>query len=564
MCEKRYVSTHQYEPLRAPANWTAEERRFIQQLSDVLDDIYRRFGRLRIQDLGAVLRQTITDVQGNYSEIVRTAERIEQRVATTETEITYTGDAVDTLASRVSDAETGLAAAASDTDVAALENRVSTAESTITQHADQIALRVTAEDVSGMTVGRVVASHITIEDDNITIESGGDFDLKAGDTAGEYLGISTTDPTTIYTGAENEDGDNPKFSVSKYGEATMRDANISGEIEVSGTMTFGNGVSVVFRDDAARQNFMKALTGGTGDTAIDYGMGGTGATTRADALRNFGFRVGSDEVTEITAENIGDRYLLIKDSSLVTYSPNSAYLSPSGYYYTKTSTQRRKKTVELYTLASGNAALMPSNNLWFDDWYDTGTPTNSATESAGAAYCYEGVGVVSGEYTGAETITTTTGGTGSGSNYCAWHKKTKVSYEYRTISRSVYWTVCSLSSSAFSSGELSAAQTATLSIQLSASNTCSVYSATGSTGESGRSYISSRTGPSISIDVLDRIASLGSGSYYIVLESGDATPCTVQSVSLSLTFYSTGTSKRAEEYVWNGSEWLKIAEYGGT
>ena len=33
-------STHQYEPLRVPPSWKLEERRVIQQLTDIFDDIY--------------------------------------------------------------------------------------------------------------------------------------------------------------------------------------------------------------------------------------------------------------------------------------------------------------------------------------------------------------------------------------------------------------------------------------------------------------------------------------------------------------------------------------------
>ncbi len=421
----------------------------------------------------------------------------------------------------------------------------------------------------------IKTSYITIRDDSIdiasggkiniasggdmTIASGGDFLLKAGDAAGEYLGISTTDPTTLYTGAENANGDSPKFSVSKYGELSARDADIGGTVKVSGEMAFGEGVTVVFANDAARYNFLRALASGN---ALPFVMGGTGAVSRADAMRNFGLRIGSDEVTGVTADAIGDRYLLLKGSAEI--SPNTLSLSTNGFYETKTSTQRRKKTVELYTLASGNAALMPSNNMWFDDWYDTGTPTNSATESASAAYCYEGAGVVSGEYTGAETITTTTGGTGSGSNYCAWHKKTKVSYEYRTISRNVYWAVMPLpgggtTDSEIKSGSASAA-TLTLSLSSSSSASYTLYRATGATGESGRAYIASKTGAgTLTFTIADQIPALYAGGYCLALLSSGASTCSVTGATLNLQYYSGG--KRAEEYVWNGTEWLKIAAY---
>jgi hypothetical protein len=37
---------YQYEPLTPPSSWSAEERRFVQRISDIFDDIYLKYGRL--------------------------------------------------------------------------------------------------------------------------------------------------------------------------------------------------------------------------------------------------------------------------------------------------------------------------------------------------------------------------------------------------------------------------------------------------------------------------------------------------------------------------------------
>lgn len=77
----KYSTQQQHEPLRVPSNWGREEKRFVAQLEELLDDLYRRFNRLRIEDLGTALRKTITEtsdgVQSNSTEIRRTAEAIE-------------------------------------------------------------------------------------------------------------------------------------------------------------------------------------------------------------------------------------------------------------------------------------------------------------------------------------------------------------------------------------------------------------------------------------------------------------------------------------------------------
>jgi len=37
---------YQYEPLTPPSSWNAEERRFVQRISDIFDEIYLKYGRL--------------------------------------------------------------------------------------------------------------------------------------------------------------------------------------------------------------------------------------------------------------------------------------------------------------------------------------------------------------------------------------------------------------------------------------------------------------------------------------------------------------------------------------
>ena len=60
MSERRKYSTvWQRQPLRVPDAWNEDERRFVMQLEEVLDDIYRRFGRIRLKDLSPELRQMI-------------------------------------------------------------------------------------------------------------------------------------------------------------------------------------------------------------------------------------------------------------------------------------------------------------------------------------------------------------------------------------------------------------------------------------------------------------------------------------------------------------------------
>ena len=64
-----YTTYQQHEPLRAPNTWSASEKRFVAQLEEVFDDIYRRFGRLRLEDMSKTFRQSYKKVGDDLSEL---------------------------------------------------------------------------------------------------------------------------------------------------------------------------------------------------------------------------------------------------------------------------------------------------------------------------------------------------------------------------------------------------------------------------------------------------------------------------------------------------------------
>lgn len=69
-----YNTIQQHQPLRVPIGWDSQERRLIAQLEETFDDIYRRFGRLRWDDLGKALQQRFVSADGKVSQLEQTAE----------------------------------------------------------------------------------------------------------------------------------------------------------------------------------------------------------------------------------------------------------------------------------------------------------------------------------------------------------------------------------------------------------------------------------------------------------------------------------------------------------
>lgn len=56
-----------HEPFRIPQGWTGQERRLVAQMEEVFDDLYRRFGRLRIEDMGKDFQLTWFDMGDNIA-----------------------------------------------------------------------------------------------------------------------------------------------------------------------------------------------------------------------------------------------------------------------------------------------------------------------------------------------------------------------------------------------------------------------------------------------------------------------------------------------------------------
>lgn len=94
-----YTTYQQHEPLRAPSNWSTAERRFVAQLEELFDDIYRRYNRLRLEDMS-------TDFRKSYSKIIADGTEmrtdIDATAAGLSAEITRASTAEGTLSNTIS------------------------------------------------------------------------------------------------------------------------------------------------------------------------------------------------------------------------------------------------------------------------------------------------------------------------------------------------------------------------------------------------------------------------------------------------------------------------------
>ncbi len=76
----KYNTIHQYEPLRAPESWDEDGRRFVVRLTEILDDIYRRYGRLGLKDIGTGFQSVITTLQSGVTALRVAYQALSERV----------------------------------------------------------------------------------------------------------------------------------------------------------------------------------------------------------------------------------------------------------------------------------------------------------------------------------------------------------------------------------------------------------------------------------------------------------------------------------------------------
>ena len=94
--------SREYQPPKIPNHWTAQERRYAQAVTDVLDDIYLRYGRLNKKDLSGTLSKEITDASGNISLLQQTASQLLSQISSAEGNISTLQQLADSIKLEVS------------------------------------------------------------------------------------------------------------------------------------------------------------------------------------------------------------------------------------------------------------------------------------------------------------------------------------------------------------------------------------------------------------------------------------------------------------------------------
>lgn len=121
MSDKKYSTIQQHEPLRVPSKWTGQEKMLVVQLEEILDDIYRRFGRLRFEDLRPEVRKMIIESAEGFSSLEQTVEGFDARVEDAENNASQALQTAQGFDQRVTDAEGNASSAKQTADAISAE-----------------------------------------------------------------------------------------------------------------------------------------------------------------------------------------------------------------------------------------------------------------------------------------------------------------------------------------------------------------------------------------------------------------------------------------------------------
>ena len=188
------ASTWQHEPLRTPGRWSGEEKRFAQQVNDIFDDFYAWRNRLRFEDFNTATRRRLVDTENNVSSLEQTTKQLSLRVSNYDETKLWQAATEEELLQELEDAGV------------ALTDGILWSDTT-----NLVIKRYNGSGWDTMQTDALKTSFITIENDSVSIGSGGKLSIIAGSSftleAGSgdnFVGMSTTraDGYRIWAGAQ--------------------------------------------------------------------------------------------------------------------------------------------------------------------------------------------------------------------------------------------------------------------------------------------------------------------------------------------------------------------------
>lgn len=228
----KYNTIQQHEPLRTPTGWGQQEKMLISQLEQTFDDLYRRFGRLKMSDLGNDLKNIIQDGQATLAVLDNTIAAIVEGGLETSALL------IDEEGIIITGGRAFIAAAQGNQSILLNSDGASFTGTNISLTGGSISLAGTGNislgagnnlSMLGGNISMLGSGGITIEGaGNLSLAGGGNVTLNGGNIALTGGGnITLTGGKLIITTGN--------FTLDSVGNVTIKNASVSGILRSNGS-----------------------------------------------------------------------------------------------------------------------------------------------------------------------------------------------------------------------------------------------------------------------------------------------------------------------------------------
>lgn len=259
-----YNSIQQHQPLRTPSRWTSEERRLIAQLEEIFDDIYRRFGRLRMKDMGSEMRTILQSAKNADGKLTQLESSFNQTVESIRSEVSKVETTANDAKTTANEAKTNIDQTAKDIklSVSEVEKKANAAKDS----ADDI-----LDGTTPVTILKNTSVTITIDGVDViggvvvikagakfVVQSGGTVQIDAKDGENSYITLGDMFSVTRDGGIVSDSASFTNLKVKGYDVVTVND--IASRIVVSVSQPDETGV-IWFKPTATSAVTYSAYTG---------------------------------------------------------------------------------------------------------------------------------------------------------------------------------------------------------------------------------------------------------------------------------------------------------------
>lgn len=259
-----YNSIQQHQPLRTPSRWTSEERRLIAQLEEIFDDIYRRFGRLRMKDMGSEMRTILQSAKNADGKLTQLESSFNQTAESIRSEVSKVETTANDAKTTANEAKTNIEQTAKD---------IKLSVSRVEEKAD--AAKDSADDIldgtTPVTILKNASVTITIDGVDViggvvvikagakfVVQSGGTVQIDAKDGENSYITLGDMFSVTRDGGIVSDSASFTNLKVKGYDVVTVND--IASRIVVSVSQPDETGV-IWFKPTATSAVTYSAYTG---------------------------------------------------------------------------------------------------------------------------------------------------------------------------------------------------------------------------------------------------------------------------------------------------------------